>query len=396
MQYNHFPSLIWLCAAVFTAVLSGCQTNNYSEYKSTFVPLVDSGYFEGELSAIETPEQIFVLPADTERALRKIVANSPTLAERTKAILRFILSYADDGLLYDNSNTLTASETLQLGKANCLSLSILAYSLATEVGIDASFQDVLIPEYFTSELNQTWLNGHVNLRLKHSRHKDNSTIIFDNDMIVDFDPYSLKQQFPTLQISPRRIVAMFYNNKAAVYHARNNAAQAYNYFKAAINIDPDFAVTWSNLGILYRSHGLLVEAEAVYLRSLALDNNSINTMANLAYLYRVNGNLTKAISLEEMVYDRRRRNPYFHNMLAEEAYKQDQIQLAISHYKKAISLDKTNHEAYFGLAKSYFMLEKPLQAAVAMNKAHRYAPSRQDKFRYQKKLSLLNQIAQRH
>ena len=396
MRYNHYLPVISLCSGLVVTLLSGCQTNSYHPYRNTPVPLVSETIFDGEPLAIESEHDIFALPTDAVKTVRKIVANSPSTALRTKNILRFILSYADNGLLYDNSNTRTASETLLYGKANCLSLSILTYSLAQEVGIDATFQDVLIPEYFTSEFNQTWLNGHVNLRLKRSPNKTVTTINFANDIIVDFDPYSLKQQFPVMQISANRIVAMFYNNKAAVYYAENNMVQAYRYFKAAAIIDPKFAVTWSNLGILYRHHGLLAEAEAAYLHSLGLAQNSINTKANLAHLYRIKGDATKATILETQVHNQRKNNPYFYIMLGAEALLKNSYSTAVKHYKKAITLDRTNHEAYFGLAKSYYLLGKPLQAAIEMEKAQQFAPAAQDKLRYQSKLALLNQIARRH
>src|SRR5690606_26852201 len=131
---------------------------------------------------------------------------------------RLIFSYAQDGLLYDNTSTRTASETIASGKANCLSLSILAYSMAKELGMNAAFQDVQIPEYWTSALRQTWLNGNINLRLKHQivPHRFSRIMLLCNDRFVVFYPYSLKQKYPHASVEPATVVAMFYNNKAAV------------------------------------------------------------------------------------------------------------------------------------------------------------------------------------
>lgn len=386
----------FLPTCLLLLVFSGCQsTTALSLPPASAAPLVDDDFFSGTRSDIESPEQIFTLPPDIKDQLRRLIAGYQSMPEKTKAVLQFILSYADHGVLYDNSDTHTAAETLHYRTANCLSLSILTYSLAREVNLETVFQDVLIPEYFSTQANQTWLNGHVNLRLKHSRINDNSTIVFGTDMIVDFDPYTIKRQFPAIPITRNRVVAMFYNNKAAVAYAKDNMAQTYAYYKAAVAADPDFYVTWANLGILYRTHGLMAEAEQAYLHSLELNPDSTNTLANLSYLYQLQGKNAQADSLQALVYSKRKSNPYYHIMLGQEAVRQNHFNPAITHFKKAISLDKLNHEAYFGLAKSYYLLNKPLQAESAMAKARQYAPTTEEKARYQKKLAILNQLVKR-
>ena len=212
-------------------------------------------------------------------------------------------------------------------------------------------------------------------------------------ILYDFDPYSLKKRFKTQPITEQRIVAMFYNNKAAFAFAEQNYAQAYAYYKAAIKTDPKFAVTWSNLGILYRIHNLNDLAENLYYHSLALEPDSINTLSNLAYLYRLQNKLNLADSLERKVTKQRETNPYYYLMLGNEAYIDQQYRLSIQHYKKSLSLDRQNHEAYFGLAKSYFILEQLPQAERYLTKAKQHALTKQDEKKYQNKLNLLNQIA---
>ncbi|WP_141728867.1 tetratricopeptide repeat protein [Rheinheimera salexigens] len=389
-----------LLAMTTMALIAGCQTSDISAINSVKNNLlVANEQFQNSantpLHSIESPEQIFILPEEAKVKLHALMNTHVSVREQTKAVLDFIVSYADDGLIYDNSVTRTASETLQYSKANCLSLSILAYSLAQEVGMEANFQDVHIPEYWTSELNQTWLNGHVNLRLKKHRKIDDGTgiSVLINSFIVDFDPYSLKNNFKTTAINQQRIVAMFYNNKAAIAVAENNYAQAYAYYKAAINADATFAVTWSNLGILYRQHHLMDLAEQVYQHSLMLNPDSINTLSNLAYLYQRTGKEELAKALEQKVLKRRVNNPYYYLMLGTEAFAQQNFSKGITFFEKTLELDPDNHEAYFGLAKSYVSLNQLAQAERYLIKAKSHTSTVQDKIQYQRKLSILNQIA---
>ncbi|HEX5791711.1 MAG TPA: tetratricopeptide repeat protein [Rheinheimera sp.] len=354
--------------------------------------------FAGSTIQPETTEQIFALPETTELELSRIVTNTQSIEERTKAALKLIFSYAKDGLLYDNMSTKTASETVASGKANCLSLSILAYSMAKELGMTATFQDIQIPEYWTTAYRQTWLNGHINVRLKQHRvsKEFSGMVVLGSDFVVDFDPYSLKQQFPEKSIEIATVVAMFYNNKAAVAFAQGDHAKAYAYYKAAAKTDPNFSVTWSNLGVLYRVNNMLDLAELSYKHSLALEPDATNTLANLAVLYRQTGNSSEARSLEKRVLAKRNSNPYYFLMLGNEAYRNHDYHDAITNYESAVALDDRNHEAYFGLAISYYALHDSTQATRYMKKARRNAPSNEDQQRYEHKLAILNQIASLH
>lgn len=386
------PLLIYPIAII--VLLSGCQSTTPA---MLFPPeqLLVAPALKGDVTEPETAEQIFTLPEHTRLQLLRLISSTDSIEDRTTSVLKLILSYAHDGLLYDNAATKTASETIAAGRANCLSLSILTFSMAKELGMTAVFQDVQIPEYWTSELSQTWLNGHVNLRLQHGRALRGAPgfVLLAKDIVVDFDPYSLKQQFPEYAISVNRVVAMFYNNKAAVAYASGNDAQAYRYYQAAIEADAFFAASWSNLGVLYRTNHMYQLAERSYQQSLTLDPDSTNAMANLAYLYRQRGEIAKAEPLEKRVMLKRRTNPYYHLMLGDEAYNSQRYDTAISHYEKAVALDDKNHEAYFGLARSYYAIQNNQQAASYMLKATRNAPSAYDQQRYRHKLAVLNQLS---
>lgn len=79
--------------------------------------------------------------------------------------------------------------------ANCISLTILAYSLAELAGLDAEFQDVRVPEYWVRNGDYNMLSGHVNLQIKRPK-QVSSLLLFDSKGIeVDFDPFIQKQNF---------------------------------------------------------------------------------------------------------------------------------------------------------------------------------------------------------
>lgn len=380
------------------AAVVGCQSNVKAPFNGDPQSLLVNTNFTGETHEPESTVEIFALPDSIKQQLKKVSNPHHDTSRKAKAIISFILTYADNGLLYDNSSTLIAAETVANGRANCLSLSILAYSMATELGLDAVFQDVQIPEYWTSDSNQSWLNGHVNVRLLQKDISDNTfgLTLLGKDIVVDFDPFSSKQNFPARLISRDRVIAMFYNNKAAQAFSEKNYAQAFAYYEAAATIDPNFAVTWSNIGILYRIHGMYRLAEQSYNLSLHLDPDSMNTLSNLAFLYQKTGRKKEANQLERQVLAKRNSNPYYYLMLGNEAFKRSDMKEAISQFNRSLQLERRNHEAYFGLAKTYYALQDTARVSLYLEKALRAASSAHEQQRYQHKLAILNQVAAAH
>lgn len=357
--------------------------------------LVEESLFNGQSYPVETVNEIFGLPQQTKKELKTILAAHSGITERSTAILHYILAHTGDNFNYDLLQTRTVKETLAQRQANCLSLSILTYSIAREIGIDAVFQDIKIPEYWSSQNNQTWLSGHVNVKLRQSNRLDYITgvVQLGNDIIVDFDPNVIRQRFAAETITPARVAAMFYNNKAAESFAQKNYAQTYRYYRAAIAIDPSFALTWSNLGVLYRQQNLLLLAEQVYHHSLALDPSSANTLANLAVLYRFQGNNSAAAELEQRVHRKRQTNPWYYLMLGNEAVKRHNPDAAIGFFQQSLAINARMHEALFGLARSYFDLNNHDKAMYYLDKSRRVAKTTEDKQRYQNKISALSRVA---
>lgn len=375
---------------------TGCQsTPQHLTLNNERPTWLDSPDFAGDVTDVTSAEDIFVLPASTKQQLRQLSPLHTDVSSRTKAIVGYILKLADNDLSYENAATLTAAQTLETGSANCLSLAILAYSIANELGLDAVFQDVHIPEYWTSRNNATWLNGHINLRIRKGFVPDatTGTILLGSDIIVDFDPYTLKKQFPSSIVGKNRIIAMFFNNKAAEAYAEQNVAKAYYYYQQSVAADPAFPVTWSNLAVLYRQQGFESHALQAYQYSLTLSPDSLNTKANLAVLYRSQGLEAKAERLEQQVAMQRRKNPYYFLMLGDEFLRELEFDDAKKNYLRALRLDQNTHEAYFGLAKVYFAQQQPDMASYYLGKAHSNAPSETDKKRYRAKMDVLNQLA---
>jgi tetratricopeptide (TPR) repeat protein len=393
MQMTTMRFLLNICVAV---LLTACQQNN----SPVTAPeaLWNDELFRPVAETVESPEQIFALPEQAKMEIRSLTRSAYSAREKTDLLLNYLFSKKGTNLLYQNDATLTATETLAARQANCLSLTILSFSLAQEIDLHVEFRDIKIPEYWTQNNGQSLLNGHVNLNVVGGKSiKSNGDIDYSVfSYVIDFGIERNKSHFPSVALKQSQVVAMFYNNKAAEAMVYGKDDLAYTYLKAAIKADPLAAENWNNLAVLYRKKQQLELAEKAYLLSSRLDPEQLNPRANLALLYEATGQTEKAEQLKRQVESKRNQNPYYHIMLGDESFASGNTQLAIGHYKKSLTLDKKSSEALFGLAKAHLRLGMTDKAQQYLRSAKRAAPNSSERDRYQGKLDLLTTAVMKH
>ncbi|MFC3121033.1 tetratricopeptide repeat protein [Agaribacter flavus] len=370
-------ALLLLSACSSTSFLS----KNKPELKQEAFPSYSS-------YTVESPEEIFHLSQEAIDFVEFVTQSETDDLGRMSALVFAIFDHAGLNLGYTADANTIASETFYNGAANCLSLTVMAYSMAEYLGIDARFQDVQIPEFWTFRQGASIINRHINLRVKMPTRRL-GPLAKNGDLIVDFDPSRNAKEFSSVELNRRQIVSYFYNNKGAEYLINDERDKAFAYYKAAIEADPSNEGAWLNLGVLYSRSGYLDEAEEAYKHALSLKSNYLSALENLAAIYAKTQREDESNSIDARLHKKRLKNPYYHSMLAEYALLENRPQDAISHFKKAIALNNRAHEFFFGLAKAYYAVGDVERSSDALIKARKRSNNRRVSEQYSKKLSLL-------
>jgi Flp pilus assembly protein TadD len=357
---------------ILILLLSACQSTLLATHKTFYL---DEAFPDYQNIAIETSNDIFSLDDEMLAMVEKKLKPERDIKVRASKLLHHIFKKEDKSLAYSTNANLTAREAYQSNTANCMSLTILAYVLAKEANLTVNFQSIDIPEYWVRNGQYSMLTGHVNLLI--TKPKSPSKFVFlDNGLLeIDFDPFAIKKSFPKKIISKERILAMFYNNKGAQFLANNSYDEAYAYLKAATEADPGFSSVWGNMGILYRVTGHSLFAENTYRYAVELNKDNLTALKNLSMLLGWQGKLEEMSRIDRELLIKRINNPFYHALLADEASFNGDNEKAVKHYKRAIKLDKKNHEFYYGLAKVYYRMssfvlaKKAIRTALRLNKA---------------------------
>jgi tetratricopeptide (TPR) repeat protein len=373
----------------FIISLSFCACQSTSVYVTPSESLLyDQGFVGFTEIQIESEQDVFTLDDNAKAFVKSTIKPMTNKIDQMEALVRGIFDRSNLNLLYQGDANNTANETFHSRAANCLSMSIMTYAMATEAGFHIDFQEIMIPEFWTRKAGFSLLNGHINLKM-FAPHDPSVFMLNLRSFQVDFDPQSSRSGLPRKIVSKQAVLAMFYNNKGADALLRKDYTSAYAYFREALLLDPDFDSGWVNLGILYRLSGYVNQAEKTYQHALGLNSDSLTAWENLAYLYTFTGREGEAEDILAKVESKRNSNPYYHVNLGEQEMEQEHWDQALGHFRRALALDRSKHEVYFGLARAYFEIGELQQSKRYFKQAKNKANNRQDEDKYQHKLDFL-------
>jgi tetratricopeptide (TPR) repeat protein len=378
---------IFLIAIIFL----GCQT--VSEVSVSHKTLLYDQGFEGfENVIVESEKEIFELNDEAKAFAKSAIKGIFNPEEQIQTLAQHVFSRSDLNLLYRADANTVANETFQNKAANCLSMSIVTFALAKELGFAVRFQDIEIPEYWTIREGQSLLNRHINLQIIPRQKNRVHFLFFTRGFEVDFDAQASRQHFPKTLLKLNQVVAMFHNNNGADALIKKDYVKAYAYFRAAILQSPELSSALANLGYLYRLTDHYELAKSAYLQAIEMDKDNLTAWRNLSHLYQYMGQDQKAIDIVNRVASKRSGNPFFHVNLGDKAFEKQHWKIALMHYQQALKLDRSYHEVYFGLGKTYFKLGNIQRSHHYLKLAKKKSRTEQEQATYQGKINMLASI----
>jgi tetratricopeptide (TPR) repeat protein len=263
---------------------------------------------------------------------------------------------------YSGGHSTVAAETWRRKTGDCLSLTVLSYSLANALGMSVQMQEVRVPVVFDRRGNVEFLNRHVNVLIRGAGEVYLiAGSMRSGDMIIDFEPQVASRR-EGMALSDDGILARFYNNVAAEYLAQGDLALAYAHFKAAVLADPGYSPSYSNLAQLYIRKGFLQSAERLLLHAIALDDDADIALRSLHQLLVSQGRESEAVKYTEILHARQEKDPYYWLGVGLDQLQRGNYRKAISALEHAQELTRGFQEVHRYLAIAYWRAGKPSQA----------------------------------
>lgn len=332
------------------------------------------------LAAAEDP---FEAPPELRAFARKQTLAQQGVHAKVSALVRSFFAPPEEGglgITYDNSYTRTPVEAWRDRKANCLTLTSLYVAACKSIDLDARYGESL--------RISRWRR--VGSTVRYERHivAVVSTGTVGQEVVADFLPQVGHGSQLISLLEPKRVLALFYSNRAVELMADSQMDDALRSARLSIEVDPSLGVGWNILGVVQRSQGLPREAEQSFLKALSADPKDGAPCGNLENLLRDQGRMAEAQVYRDRGMEIRKRDPFFNAFLAEEALAENQWDEAQKRIKVAIKILPQEPDFYLIQARICLAQGERKDAIKALEKARKWSlPEMQA--RYDTKIALL-------
>jgi tetratricopeptide (TPR) repeat protein len=273
-------------------------------------------------------------------AATQIDPGSPPIVQ-LQQLLEALGDPAKLGLVYAEGYTGTAEETFESGKANCLSFTQLFVALSRELGLSTYYMNIPEVQRFRRRGDLVVVSGHVTAGYGQlgDRH------------VLEFGVVSPENLGRARPISDLEALARYYANRSAELLQEGDTSAALAMARLALDLEPELADGWGNLGVALRRSGDLDAAEKAYEAAIDVDPDHFVAYHNLSLLYRLRGERDAAGKLLAQLDRRDNHNPFIYLELGDAALEAGWLDEAERFYRRAQRLadDLAEPRAALGL-----------------------------------------------
>jgi Flp pilus assembly protein TadD len=325
------------------------------------------------------PADLFKLTPEMRRYAAREVAPAVRLRGPQRGLVDALYSTAHLQLTYEALTTRTAAEAFEARSGNCLSLVIMTAAFAKEMGLDVRYQQVHAEDMWVREGDLVQLVGHVNLSLGRGQsmvHRASSPVEW---LTVDFIPLDAAQHLRSRVIGEARVMAMYYNNKAAEALSAGRTGDAYWWAKAAVETDRAYPGALITLGVVLHRQGLLDKAELASRSALRFDPENPAALHNLASILHASGRIDEAAATTRLLKSVQPDNPIEAYKTGLVAFQHGDYPRARDAFRSALRRAPEDQEFHFMLGMSYLRLGETAPALEHMQRAEALSrnPARQ-------------------
>ncbi len=334
-------------------------------------------------------EDVFALSPEMERYIDHDIVRQLRHSGRQRGLIDALYDREMLRLEYDSASTRTASEAFAARSGNCLSLVIMTAALARRLDLPVTYQSVDVEDSWSRGDSLLMAAGHVNLVIGQRILDRIGGIGNDTSTTVDFlPPKDLRGRRVTV-ISESRVLAMFFNNRAAETLAVGDLDQAYAWARAAVAQDPSFPSAQITLGVIYHRRGLLQPAEEVFRHVLRQEPQNTPALADLSGVLSSQGRDTEAREVRQQLARLESHPPFYFFELGREAVQRGDFEAGRAWLQRELSRDPDYHEIHFWLAVAYAGLGDNRTARRHLNQAMANSTTRGEHDLYAAKLDRL-------
>jgi len=179
-----------------------------------------------------------------------------------------------------------------------------------------------------------------------------------------------------IEIDPNQ--AIYYTNMGNVLNEQAQSDRAVTCYQKALQLNPNLVEAHYNLGNTLDRQGKLDEAIVCYQKTLQINPNYVEGHNNLGNILNKQGKLDQAIACYQKAIQLNPNYTNAYNNLGAALHKQDKLDQAIACYQKALQINPNNSNSHNNMGVSLYEQSKLDQAITCYQKALQFNPDNAD------------------
>lgn len=341
---------------------------------------------------------LFALSPAMRDYLRDHIEPKVAAQGRHAALVEALYTKSALQLRYDATMTRNAAEAFEARAGNCLSLVVMTSAFAKALGLNVSYQRVVVDDTLDRRDDIYMAIGHVNLTLSRSRademgygFRTGRQRVEPDRMTIDFLPQEDLRAVRTRTVDEATIVGMYLNNRAVELLALGEVEDAYWWAREAVLRSPDPLAAINTLGVVYTRHGDLEAAERALRRVLAREPANTLAMSNLVGVLARAGRTAESQALAATLARLDPEPPFFWFIRGRDAMRNGDYATARRAFAREVAREPQYHEFHYWLAAALAALGEDARAHEELARALASSTTQLDRKRYAAKLEKLRQ-----
>ncbi|MCG7536068.1 hypothetical protein [Pseudoalteromonas sp. OOF1S-7] len=346
------PVRLWLLC-LFSVLLSACASTENRPVTPSPRPDMPFNHALFNPVAVIDEQSIFALPAQEQQAFLNFYQQQVAAGTRgDRAIYDYLHDQLDE--FHYRGETYSATESLQHGGGNCISLAVLTQAYAFVAGIDTRYRKVASAPVYQQVADTILISSHFKTKLLAPEEPENE------DWITLVRPGTVIDYFPAqdaifvASAQYRDLVAKFYANLAVKAMLAEDFDLGAARILRARSYAPDDPELINIAAVLHRRAGDRQSAEIIYQYALEHRLISHNLLSNYLVLAREQQATALIDQLEQQLLTEAK-TPFDFLMNARSAIAKGHLNKASRILAKVVKQTPYLPEPYFELAKISYL-----------------------------------------
>lgn len=391
-SFNENP-LFWrvLMLLAGIALVTGCASPSHRQVQhdnlQSRTPALNESLFGEPERVPDFSEMVSLTPEQQADFLSFFHSGADLHDEPHQRVFAYLTRRIGDTAF--QNRTLSASEAIETGSGNCMSLALVTTAYARLAGVETGWQLSDTDPVYSSEGSVIYSAEHIQTRLYRPEFDVKSFLVVPGRRYLLVDYYTDDVPRRGTPLSESEMIALVYQNLGIEALADGHLEDSFWHLRTALEYDAANPDLYNAMAVVHKRAGDARTAERLYRFALDQFGDRLIVLRNYRQLLLAEDRIEDADHVERRIMALPDPDPYPLLGLGDDAAEKGRHDVALGYYRRAAGIAPYLPEVYLKIAIIHIRTGNLKRAERALQTAREHARSDNDQKRYEAKIMAL-------